>query len=74
MATQMTEFIEEARENGIFVDTYSPGDGITRYRFFKNPGNDYFGPDNGIYTALGRNEAVIFLTGWAMGRNSRIRA
>jgi hypothetical protein len=50
---------------GYTVYTYSPGDGVTRYRFFKNAPakQDYFGPDNGIYTALGYAEAEAFASG-----------
>jgi len=50
---------------GYVIYTYSPGDGVTRYRFFKNasPKQDYFGPDNGIYTALGYAEAEAFAQG-----------
>jgi hypothetical protein len=50
---------------GYAIYTYSPGDGVTRYRFFKNasPKQDYFGPDNGIYTALGYAEAEAFASG-----------
>ncbi len=50
---------------GYSVETYSPGDGVTRYRFFKNAPakQDYFGPDNGIYTALGYKEAETFASG-----------
>lgn len=49
----------------ISVCTWAPGDGVTRYRFFRNaPKNQtYFGPDNGIYTALGIREAENFAAG-----------
>ena len=51
---------------GVSVRTYSPGDGKTRYRFFLNApeGQTYFGPDNGMYTALGRKEAETFAAGY----------
>jgi hypothetical protein len=50
---------------GYSVHTWSPGDGVTRYRFFRNaPKNQtYFGPDNGIYTALGIREAETYAAG-----------
>lgn len=48
-----------------YIRTYSLGDGVTRYRFFTEPHNSYFGPQNGIYTALGYAEANTFLTGYA---------
>jgi hypothetical protein len=54
----------QARRVGLYMATYSPGDGKTRYRFFTKPGNDYFGPDSGIYTALGPKNAKIFLDGY----------
>jgi hypothetical protein len=61
----------ELKNYGVEVDTYSPGDGVTRYRFFKiDPGadyaNDYFA-GYGLYTALGWKEAVTFATGWRAG-------
>lgn len=45
------------------VFTWSPGDGVTRYRFFENPpvNQTYFGPDNGRYTALGLKRAHRFV-------------
>lgn len=50
-----------------YVKTYSPGDGITRYRFFrKHEGketNQYFGPENGIATFLGASQAYAFSLG-----------
>jgi hypothetical protein len=60
--------LEELRASlpkNVQVHTYSPGDGVTRYRFFwKAPANQsYFGPDTGIYTALGMGEAETFAEG-----------
>lgn len=59
--------LKEALPRGYSVATWSPGDGATRYRFFKNaPKNQtYFGPDNGIFTALGYKEAAAFALGLA---------
>ena len=51
---------------GLIVRTWSPGDGVTRYRFFSKPeadGQSYFGPANGVYTALGLKEAWAFVAG-----------
>lgn len=51
---------------GFYVDTYSPGDGVTRYRFSSKPAG-YFA-SNGDYTALGMREAVAYARGrgaWA---------
>lgn len=105
--------IDQACERaGVYCRTYSPGDGVTRYRFFEKmsrtcecghpfhhhnaadyntmsaadchsghsehskipacpcqtfratPSNSsYFGPESGIYTALGFKEAMSFLAG-----------
>ena len=50
---------------GLDVFTYSPGDGVTRYRFAKVGAQDgYFGGD-GITTLLGRKEARLWLLGYA---------
>ena len=61
----------ETEQLGLFVAEWSPGDGVTRYRFFDRQGNSYFGPDNGIYTALGLKEANTWLTGFAAGRRNQ---
>ena len=52
-----------ARQVGVNVDTYSPGDGVTRYRFFINGEKDYF-EAGGVYTALGFKEAETWLAGY----------
>lgn len=62
---------------GYSIETYSPGDGVARYRFFENasPKQDYFGPANGIYTALGYAEAEAFAQGLANASGaSEVRA
>ena len=51
----------------LFVDSYNPGDGVTRYRFF-TAATDYFAGD-GIFTALGRKQAVMFAKGFRAGRD-----
>lgn len=51
---------------GFHVATYSPGDGLTRYRFFDEP-SSYFGPASARYTALGIREAETFALGLAYG-------
>ena len=67
--TRLQELEVEARRAGFLVRTYSPGDGVTRYRFFRiddtpdGVHQDYFGPASGIYTALGVKEARAFLAG-----------
>ena len=62
-------WIDEARESlepmGLTIDTWSPGDGETRYRFLPL-GHSYFSHD-GIATVLGKGKADIFLTGLIQG-------
>lgn len=60
---------EDAKAAGLYFRTNSPGDGVTRYRFFKaeadgSEPNGYFGPANGIHTALGLKGAETFLAGY----------
>lgn len=66
--TRLEQLEQDAKEVGYTVRTYSPGDGITRYRFFRladiePTGQTYFGPRNGVYTALGLKEARTFIAG-----------
>jgi hypothetical protein len=69
MAAKKTKLqdLRDSLPKGITVNTYSPGDGLTRYRFFRNaPKNQtYFGPDNGIHTSLGFKQAAEFALGLA---------
>jgi len=64
------ETIELAEAWGLHVSEYCPGDGVCRYRFFTEP-SDYFGPKNGIYTALGLKEAKTFINGWSECRRRK---
>ena len=60
----------EAKRLGLYVATYGPGDGVTRYRFIKSRLGkpvSYFA-ENGIYTALGISEAETFLAGYRRRR------
>lgn len=59
--------LRAALPEGWTVETWSPGDGVTRYRFFhKAPANQsYFGPNNGRFTALGFKEAEAIARGLA---------
>ncbi len=67
MATELTpnELKVFTSELGLTVSTYSPGDGMTRYRF-STDGLDYFAC-RPIYTAYGLKEAVTFFRGYAAG-------
>ena len=60
--TRLQALSDAARECGLHVDTWSPGDGVTRYRFFDKP-SGYFGPHSGIFTALGFKKAAVFVRG-----------
>jgi len=53
---------------GLTMYTYSPGDGVTRYRFFTDHHvSDYFDGDQ-RFTALGLKEAVAFVRGYQVGK------
>ncbi len=66
-----------AKELGLYVGKYSPGDGMTRYRFFKDgvvtgngePVQDYNSSD-GLFTAAGRGQAIVWLRGYRRGKQS----
>jgi hypothetical protein len=66
------EKLQKSLPPGFEVHTWSPGDGATRYRFFDNTTGQhehlgYFGPANGIFTALGLKEAKTFARGLSAG-------
>lgn len=67
--TRLQELQDYAKSVGITVATWSPGDGVTRYRFFEKagPGQTYFGPLSPMYTALGLKEAWNYLYGYGAG-------
>jgi hypothetical protein len=67
--TRLQELKDYAKGAGLTVETWSPGDGATRYRFFDEagPNQTYFGPKSGIYTALGLKDAWNYLYGYAAG-------
>ncbi len=70
--TRRAELDSLAHRAALTIRTYSPGDGITRYKFFKEtvgPDQDYFGPENGIHTALGISDAFTFLHGVRVGQD-----
>lgn len=61
--------------NGVYgVTTYSPGDGVTRYRIGTTGASDglhdYFG-DRAEVTALGASEALVMLQAFIAGYYAR---
>ena len=69
--TRLEELQQECRMRGFTVDPYSPGDGVTRYRFSTLTGD---GRDGGgffavrsDFTALGWAEANTYATGRIQG-------
>lgn len=68
MTTTRRQLLDDlAADVGLYVRTWSPGDGVTRYRFFDKPGNSYFGPANGIATCLGVRAAETWLYAYTVG-------
>ena len=65
--TRVQELKDYCSLSGFYVATWSPGDGVTRYRFFTNDGNGYFGPESGDWTALGIAEAWAYAYGRYQG-------
>jgi hypothetical protein len=67
MTYRQRKLLERAEGGGYLVRNHSPGDGQTRYRFFRlddvPPEQGYFGPREGFYTALGIKQAETFLEG-----------
>ena len=62
-----SDLIERAQSLNLSVATWSPGDGMTRYRFFQDEDAEYFA-DEPLYTALGLKEAFTWLSGYAAGK------
>ena len=59
---------------GLVVGTWAPGDGVTRYRFFLSDGKSRYGDyhqGDGLYTALGRKDAMMFISAYGKGRGTR---
>jgi len=66
------ELVSKAADAGLAVGTWAPGDGHTRYRFFKgdDPGAGDYDSDFGLYTAHGRADAVTWLRGYRAARQT----
>jgi len=74
MAARTSDIEQVAGDVGLRMATYSPGDGVTRYRFFyAGPGPVAYFDADGVYTALGAKEAMIFLEGVAEGVEVQLR-
>jgi hypothetical protein len=71
--TRLEDLQDYAKTVRLTVATYSPGDGLTRYRFFDKPGpgQTYFGPASGIHTALGLKKAWDFVYSYSAGYGAR---
>lgn len=57
-----------AESRGLRVATWSPGDGTTRYRFFKSKRLVSYFEHDGLFTALGILEAEAWLAGYGAKR------
>lgn len=62
--------IHKAKTAGLLIGTWSPGDNVMRYRFEHAtvPGAGDYDATDGIFTALGLNEARIFVAGYIKGK------
>lgn len=63
--TKLESFQEWINAYGLYVATWSPGDGVTRYKFSNKPGTYY--SVNELYTALGYREAATYARGFVDG-------
>jgi len=66
------QLCEDAEKSGLYVTTYSPGDGRTRYKLVIKP-VDYFAASgyDVVYSCTGRKEAAAFIEGWLTGKEVR---
>ena len=60
-----TEALKLAGDLGFHVETWSPGDGATRYRVFNKPTPYHGGGEK--FTALGSRELLAWLRGFGSG-------
>jgi len=59
-----------AEHASVYVDSWSPGDGVTRYRFARVPGSYFeWSSYNILGTCLSAREARVFLAGVLAGRS-----
>ena len=64
----MTKVETLAREVGLHVSTWSPGDGVTRYRFHREASDYNAGQE--VKTVLGAKDALLWLSGVREGRRT----
>lgn len=78
--TRMEQLRSDAKAAGLIVDTYSPGDGVTRYRFFKAGGYalpravTYFNGHDPVDTVLGIAKAEQFVSDYVARQEYAARA
>lgn len=74
--TRREELKSWADHCNLLVCTYSPGDGVTRYRFFRRAdvpeSQTYFGPKSGLDTVLGFQAAVNWMRAYSAGIASTV--
>lgn len=71
---KLNEMERAAAAVGLVIGTWAPGDGQTRYRFFLSDGKSSYGDyhqGDGLYTALGRKDAMAFISAFGKGRGTR---
>ncbi len=69
--TKIERLQEMGKGANFYVADYSPGDGVTRYRFMSGTRQRNYFNSFGNYTALGFKEALAYATGRCDGRLSK---
>ena len=64
--SRLTDLRDLAARHGLYIYTYSPGDGITRYRMSNSSHSNYFAC-HALHTALGFSQAQLYVTGFIDG-------
>ena len=66
------QVVTYAAPRGLRVTTYSPGDGVTRYRFhYGEEHPDYFASPHPVGTVLGAKNAMAFIDAFTAGYNAK---
>lgn len=73
----MNDVREAAKRAGVYVGTWAPGDGATRYAFFADgtvtAAGEWvadFHSGHELYSALGRKDALTWLAGFKAGKGA----